>query len=354
MRIIVTGAAGLIGSRIAGWITEHFPDASVIAVDDLSGGFIENVPPKIPINRIRLGDGSQRFSSLCKGWQPDLVFHLAAFAAEGLSPFVRQHTIRNTWLATADVINACIEAGSVQRLVFASSMAVYGAQIPPFDETLKPAPIDPYGVGKAACERDLQIAGEQHGLRWTIIRPHNVYGANQNIWGDYRNVLGIWMRQALEGRPLRVYGDGSQQRAFSYVDDCLPCFWRAATDEATRGQIVNLGGTKPTSILCAANLVREITGAPGIVHTEPRHEVANAWSTWQKSIDLLGYDERTSLEDGLARMWDWARLAWHRYPKRREQPPLPYEIRKGLYSWWQAPPAADTTSPVTSPQSHGC
>jgi UDP-glucose 4-epimerase len=337
MKIVVTGAAGLIGSRICQWIIDHIPEARVSAVDDLSGGFPENVPAQIPLNKITLGNGREGFVNFCRAWRPDIVFHMAAFAAEGLSPFVRQYTIRNTWLATADVVNACIESG-VGRLVFASSMAVYGAQHPPFDEGLDPAPIDPYGVGKAACEADIRIAGEQHGLPWTIIRPHNVYGAQQNIWGDYRNVLGIWMRQALEGKPLRVYGDGSQQRAFSYIDDCLPCFWRAATDDAARGQIVNLGGTRPTSILYAANLVREITGAPGIVHTEPRHEVANAWSTWQKSIDLLGYQDRTTLEAGLSKMWDWARQSWDRYPRRREQTPLSYEVRKGLYSWWTNDP----------------
>lgn len=345
MRVLVTGAAGLIGSRLARWIIDNVPDTSVAAVDDLSGGFVENVPAHAPLLRITLGDGSQRLLSFCKIWKPDIVFHLAAFAAEGLSPFVRQYTIRNTWLATADMVNACIETG-VRRLVFASSMAVYGAQHPPFDERLQPCPIDPYGVGKAACEADIRIAGEQHELPWTIIRPHNVYGDNQNIWGDYRNVLGIWMRQALEGKPLRVYGDGSQQRAFSFIDDCLPCFWQAATERDAVGQIVNLGGTRPTSILYAANLVREITGAPGIVHTEPRHEVANAWSTWQKSIDLLGYQEHTDLETGLSKMWDWARRAWDRYPRRREQKPLSYEVHKGLYSWWQQPaPAASQDSP---------
>lgn len=337
MKIIVTGIAGLIGSRFARWVIENVPDAHVIGVDDLSGGYRENIPPQAWLSVYSLGTGRQRFSEWMAGHAPDYVFHFAAFAAEGLSPFVRCHTVRNTWLATTEVINACLAAGSVRRLVFTSSMAVYGRQATPFDERLRPDPIDPYGVGKAACEADVRIAGEQHGLPWTIIRPHNVYGCGQNIWGDYRNVLGIWMRQALEGRPLRVYGDGSQMRAFSYIDDCLPCLWRAATDEATAGQIINLGGTRPVSILDAARSVQHMTGAPGIQHTEPRHEVREAWSTWQKSIDLLGYQDQTDLEIGLRLMWQWAADAWERYPGRRNPAPLPIEVDRGLYGWWKAP-----------------
>lgn len=335
MRVIITGAAGLIGSRFAQWIVNHVPSADVFGVDDLSGGWLENAPPDMPMSPYTLGSTPTRFVTLCRGLRPDYVFHFAAFAAEVLSPFVRQHTVRNTWLATADVLNGCIACGSVRRLVFTSSIAVYGRQPSPFDEAMQPTPIDPYGVGKAACEADIRIAGEQHGLPWTIIRPHNVYGAQQNIWGDYRNVLGIWMRQALQGEPLRVHGDGSQARAFSCIDDCLPCLWEAATSAGAADQTINLGGTRPITILEAAQLVAQITGAPGIQHTDARHEVHQAWATWQRSVDLLGYSDSTPLENGIAAMWAWAQDAWYRFPHRRQAAPLQYEVDEGLYPWWR-------------------
>lgn len=347
MRILITGVAGLLGSRFTRWVFDNIPGASVLGIDDLSGGYRENVPSGTAFYVKQLGTGERdasgfNYRSAARNWlfdkfstfQPDYVFHFAAFAAEGLSPFVRTHTVRNTWLATTEIVNACL-AHPPTRLVFTSSMAVYGAQDPPFDESLPRLPIDPYGVGKAACEQDIEIAGEQHGLDYCILRPHNVYGDQQNIWGDYRNVLGIWMRQHLTGQPLRIYGSGQQARAFSYIDDCLPCLWRAATEPPAGGRVINLGGTQPTTILEAAETLAEIMGGASIEHTEPRHEVSQAWSTWQRSVELLGYRDRTPLHVGLERMWQWAQDAWERYPRRRDPDPLPYEITAGLYPWWK-------------------
>jgi UDP-glucose 4-epimerase len=344
MRIVITGVAGLLGSRFTQWVLDNIEGAEIWGIDDLSGGFLENIPAKIGNTGLyRLGCESKPntawFAEQWAKFAPDYVFHFAAFAAEGLSPFVRKYTVRNTWLATAEVLNCCLNT-QPRRLVFTSSMAVYGRQTPPFDEALPRRPIDPYGVGKAACEQDIEIAAEQHGLDYCIIRPHNVYGDRQNIWGDYRNVLGIWMRQHLEGKPLRVYGDGLQSRAFSYIDDCLPCLWRAATEPQASRQIVNLGGTTPTTIRAAAETLAELVGGAEIQYTPPRHEVDQAWSTYQRSMDLLGYRETVSLPEGLARMWQWARAAWDAHPRRRDPQPLAYEVTAGLYPWWQ-PSASD-------------
>lgn len=338
-RILVTGGAGFIGSRFIHWLRQNV-DCEIMAIDDLSGGFEENLPSDVPLFEVTLGGNyappGQSARSLVRKFEPHYVYHFAAFAAEGLSPFVREYTVKNTWLATTEIINACINAGCVKRLVFTSSMAVYGNQQPPFDEQLQRKPIDPYGVGKAACEMDIEIAGEQHGLDYCVIRPHNVYGSQQNIWGDYRNVLGIWMRQILEDKSIRVYGDGSQSRAFSYIDDCLPCLWRAAVDSEASRQIINLGGTRPITILEAAECLSAIVGGVEIEHTEPRHEVRQAWSTWAKSVELLGYEDRTSFADGLTEMWAWAQDAWYRYPVRRNPPTLHCEIERGLYPWWKS------------------
>ena len=113
---------------------------------------------------------------------------------------------------------------------------------------------------KYGCEMDIQIAGEQHGLDWCIIRPHNVYGIKQNIWDKYRNVLGIWMFQYLNDEKLTIFGDGSQTRAFSYIDDSLEPLWNSAVKEEASKQIINLGGIKEVSIKDGCNTLIKIMG----------------------------------------------------------------------------------------------
>lgn len=334
MRVLITGVAGFLGSRVADWVLENVPSARVLGVDDLSCGYIENVPASVEFVPLELGVGDPKVAMLFA--QPiDYVFHFAAYAAEGLSPFIRRFNYQNNLAATAELISAAIQAGTVRRFVFTSSMATYGRGRPPFDERDQPAPIDPYGVAKAAAERDLQIAGEQHGLDWAILRPHNLYGPGQSIWQVYRNVIGVWMARHLAGQPLLVYGDGEQRRAFSFVDDCLPAIWRAATEPGASRQIVNLGGRRPVSINEAAACLQAVMGGGTLEHREPRHEVRDAWCTTQKSERLLGYEEQTCLPRGLALMWQWALEAWERYPERRAlQPRFDIELRRGLYSYW--------------------
>lgn len=330
MNVLITGVAGLLGSRLADWIIENKPGVNVIGIDDLSGGYVENIHPKVTLAKLNLAD--HNFSRLFEDYKFDYVFHFAAYAAEGLSPFIRSFNYTNNLVATAKVVNECIKH-DVKRIVFTSSLAVYGEGTPPFSETDPLLPIDPYGVAKMACERDIQIAGEQHGLDWCIIRPHNVYGVKQNIWDKYRNVLGIWMWQHLNGMPMTIFGDGTQKRAFSYIDDCLDGLWKAAVQENCSRQIINLGGTKEYSIKEANDILKEVIGGGTTIHLEPRHEVKYSHPTYQKSIDLLGYEDKTSLREGLTCMWEWARIQ----PMRERFIWDQYEIEKGIYSFWKKP-----------------
>jgi UDP-glucose 4-epimerase len=267
-------------------------------------------------------------SSLFKG--VDIVYHFAAYAAEGLSPFIRKFNYSCNLVATANVVNACIEH-QVGRLVFTSSMAVYGVGTPPFQETDIPSPIDPYGVAKFACEMDIKIAGEQHGLDWCIIRPHNVYGRNQNIWDRYRNVLGIWMYQYKKGLPFTIFGDGSQQRAFSSIDDCLVPLWKAGTDPRASKQIINIGSWKYYSIKEASEVLKKVIGDGDTKHEEARHEVKDALPSHEKSVQLLDYEDKTSLEAGLRDMWNWAK----NQPDRPQKSWDSYELEKGIYGFWK-------------------
>lgn len=329
--VLITGVAGLIGSRMADWIIENHPEYEVVGIDNLFGGYIENVNEKVIFYKRELSSDS--IKDIFDKHEFEYVYHFAAYAAEGLSPFMRMFNDRNNMLSTDNVINECI-SHDVKRLIYTSSMSVYGwgeTRGKIFDENDRPEPIDPYAVSKYACEMNIKIAGEQHGLDWCIIRPHNVYGLKQNIWDKYRNVLGIWMYQILNNKPMLIYGDGEQTRAFSFIDDCLPCFWNAAVYEKASKEIINLGGVRGYSINEAADVLCKITGYNNIEHKEARHEVKHAVPCPDKSIKILDYKQITSLEEGLTKMWEWAK----NQPNRKQYKWENYEINKGIYSYWK-------------------
>jgi len=329
MKVLITGVAGLLGSRLADWLIENVKDVVVCGIDDLSGGYRENVNPNVHFWQMNLTE--HPIENCFQYFKPDYVFHFAAYAAEGLSPFIREYNYTNNMISTTIIVNQCIKH-NVKRLVFTSSMAVYGhGEGGIFDETMKRNPIDPYGVAKMACEMDIQIAGEQHGLDWCIIRPHNVYGVKQNIWDKYRNVLGIWMYQHLNGEPMTIFGDGEQTRAFSFIDDSIEPLWNAAIKPEASKEIINLGGIREYTINEANATLRDVIQNGNLVYHEARHEVKHAVPTFQKSIDILGFEHKTELYDGLKQMWNWAQKQPMR--KRFEWPK--YELDKGIYSFWK-------------------
>ena len=329
--ILITGVAGLIGSRMSDWIIENHPEYEVVGIDNLFGGYIENVNDKVAFYKRDLS--TDNISDIFEQYEFEYVYHFAAYAAEGLSTFMRKFNYSNNVLSTVNIINNCIKY-KVKRLVYTSSMSVYGhgkMDGSRFDEELNPNPIDPYGISKYACEMDIKVAGVQHGLDWCIIRPHNVYGAKQNIWDKYRNVLGIWMNKIINNQPLLIYGDGEQTRAFSYIDDNLLPFWKAATSEEASKQIINVGGIVPCTINEASRVLCKITGKHKVEHVQERHEVKNAVPTYEKSINLLGYEQTTLLKEGLEKMWTWAK----EQPIRKQYKWENYEITDGLYEYWK-------------------
>jgi len=179
---------------------------------------------------------------------------------------------------------------------------------------------------------DLKVAYEQHGLEYTIIRPHNFYGVNQNIWDKYRNVLGIWMYQIINNQQPTIFGDGEQVRAFSYVDDSLIPFWNASQRDECIGEIINLGGIKEHTINEACETLIKVTGTDlKPLYLEARHEAKHAWSTWDKSVKLLDFKHSINLEEGLTKMWDWAVTQ----PNRERFVWDNYELEKGIYKFWK-------------------
>jgi UDP-glucose 4-epimerase len=326
---LVTGAAGFIGAHV----TDSLLDLGheVVAVDDLSGGFRENVPTKAAfvegdVSRPEVVDGlfgRHRF---------DYVFHLAAYAAEGLSHFIRRFNYTNNLTASVNLINASVNGG-VKRFVFTSSIAVYGHAKPPMTEATIPVPADPYGIAKYAVEQDLRAAHEMFGLEYAIFRPHNVYGERQNIGDKYRNVVGIFMNQLLQGLPLPIFGDGEQQRAFSYIADVAPFIARAAELDGARNEVFNVGADEPASVNRLGELVSRAFGQPFQPRYLPaRNEVVHAWADHEKVRRVFGAGAPVSLEEGIERMGAWVRRTGARQSKNFDG----VEIEKNLPPSWRA------------------
>jgi UDP-glucose 4-epimerase len=302
----------------------------VVALDDLSGGFADQVDPRAvfvpgPINDPELVE------ALFAKHRFDHVYHLAAYAAEGLSHFIREFNYRNNLIGSIHLINASVRH-KVKCFVFTSSIAVYGALEPPMREDMTPRPEDPYGVAKLAVELDLYAARHMFGLDYVVFRPHNVYGEYQNIGDRYRNVVGIFMNQLMQGKPLSVFGDGEQQRAFSYIGDIAPIMANCVNVPEAFGEVFNIGADTPYTVKQLATAVMKAMGVEGTLnHVEARNEVVHAWSDHGKAHRVFGPGKNTSLDEGLARMAAWAK----RTGARESKPFGKIEIEDKLPPFWR-------------------
>lgn len=305
-KVLVTGAAGFIGSHLIRELMQA-TDFEIVALDDLSGGYRQNIPDGIEFVEGSITD-SALLEKLFREHQFTYVYHLAAYAAEGLSHFIRRFNYTNNLIGSTLLINESVK-NKVECFVFTSSIAVYGAGQVPMREDMVPMPEDPYGIAKYAVEMDLKSAYEMFGLNYAIFRPHNVYGEFQNIADRYRNVVGIFMNQILQGKPLSVFGDGNQQRAFSYVGDIVGPIASAAWTEAAYGEIFNVGADIPYTVNELAATVCDVMGANDhpIKHLEARNEVYVAYSEHEAVQRVFGEGKNTGLKDGLERMAQWVR-----------------------------------------------
>jgi UDP-glucose 4-epimerase len=329
MRSLVTGGAGFIGSHVARHCLAL--GQQVVVLDDLSGGFRDQVPPGAEFVEGSVTDHAL-IDRLFEQYRFDHVYHLAAYAAEGLSHFIRRFNYTNNLIGSVNLINAAVRH-ETRRFVFTSSIAVYGAGQLPMTEDMVPQPEDPYGVSKYAVELDLHAAHEMFGLDYIIFRPHNVYGENQNIGDKYRNVIGIFMNQIMQGQPLTVFGDGTQTRAFSHIDDVAPHIAASVNVAAATNQIINIGADAPYSVNELARVVAQAFGvAPDIRHLPARNEVQHAYSSHAKAHQLFGGNGGVPLADGIQRMARWAKQVG----ARRTPPFANIEISKNLPPSWQS------------------
>ena len=329
MKIFVTGCAGLLGANYTRHLLAN--GHHVVGIDDLSGGYKAFVAKgeNFEFKKFNL-ERRKKVVELFEEHNPDVLVHFAAYAAEGLSPFIRNYNYRNNLICSANLINECINHKT--KMIFTSSMAVYGGQQTPFTEDKQPQPIDPYGVAKYAVECDLKMAQTQFGLRYNIVRPHNVLGKYQNIWDRYRNVIGIFIRKTLNGEPILVYGDGEQTRAFSDIQYYMEPFDILLSEHD--GEIFNIGADKFFSLNQVAETVQGIGKKYGydvpIEHGPPRHEVKHAYCDHTKAKNLLKFQDNTKLEELIEDVFVWAM----KQPKRKVKD-MEYEVTDGIYEYWR-------------------
>jgi len=299
---LVTGGAGFIGSHVVTHLIQE--NHIVIVLDDLSGGFKENIHPKAIFKKGSITD-TDFVNTLFKTYRFDYIYHLAAYAAEGLSHFIRKFNYQNNLIGSINLINASVNH-NIKCFVFTSSIAVYGDQELPLKEEQKPQPEDPYGIAKYAVELDLENAHKLFGLNYIIFRPHNVYGPHQNIGDKYRNVIGIFMNQILKNQSLTVFGDGNQSRAFTYIDDIAPYIANAPAFAKAYNQTFNIGSNFPTTVNELAQKIAAIMKTEvQINHLEQREEVIHAYSDHSKFNTVFDPAPEITLQRGISKMVDW-------------------------------------------------
>jgi len=301
---LVTGGAGFIGSHVADELLAL--GHKVVVLDDLSGGFEDNVPGGATFVKGSILD-HELIDRLFDRHHFTYVYHLAAYAAEGLSHFIKRFNYENNLIGSVNLVNASVNCG-VKCFVFTSSIAVYGAGQSPMSEEMIPMPEDSYGIAKLAVERELKVSHEMFGLDYVIFRPHNVYGERQNIGDRYRNVVGIFMNQLMKGEPMSIFGDGTQQRAFTHIRDVAPIIAACVNFDAARNELFNVGADVPYTVNELAQVVADAMGKKAqVTHLDPRNEVKIAFSDHSRAEKVFGQRNKTCLEAGIRTMAEWVR-----------------------------------------------
>jgi len=318
--VLVTGAAGFIGSNFCKWLLDN-TNFNVVGIDDLSGGFKENLPSNEKFSFVKSDINSNHIDDIFSMYNPSVCYLMSAYASEGRSNHIRRFIHQNNTVGATNIINCCINHNC--KLIFTSSVAIYSG-VPPFTEKTIPNPIDEYALSKWATEKSIQIAGKVSGLDWCIVRPRNVYGVGQSLLDPSRNLFGIFCYNAKKGLPLNIFGSGENKRTFTYIEDIMKPLYSAMY---WNKEIFNLGSAIPYSIKEATEIFMDVSGYRNYIHTEAREEVPDAICAIDKSQSYLDFVDKTSLREGLQKMWAWAK---DKEVGERQIPP-PLEITKNAH-----------------------
>jgi len=325
---LVTGGAGFIGSHVVDELIKLKKE--VIVLDDLSGGYKANVNKAAKFIKGSITN-TQLIKRIFSEYKIDYVYHLAAYAAEILSSHIKLFNYNNNLIGSINLIN-CAVNHNIKCFVFTSSIAVFGHLKPPFSEDTKPVPADSYGIAKLAVEEELRITKELFGLNYIIFRPHNVFGERQNIADKYRNVIGIFMNQILQNKPLTVFGDGNQQRAFTYIKNISDIITQSAFNKKCYNEIFNIGDDEVLTVNEIAKMVSDLFNWKlKIKYYPPRKEAKFAYCTHTKIKKYFNYTKKYTILEGLKNMAEWVK----KWGARKSKEFKNIELERNLPSLWR-------------------
>lgn len=302
MKILVTGGCGFIGSHLVDRLIEG--EHEVVVVDDLSGGYTRNLNEEARLYRADLRNYNTA-RTIFESFRPKVVYHLASNAAESKAQFSPYEICTRNIDPFLALIGPALNNG-MEKIIFTSSIAVYGDQEAPYSEELEPEPEDLYGISKVMVERSLEVLSQVHGFKYVITRPHNVYGPRQDMADPYRNVVTIWMNSILRDETYYIYGDGEQKRCFTYIDGVADALFRCL---GVGAGTFNIGSDKAYTLNELSKAVMEVTGfdREPIYLPEREQEFEVATASHEKAKARLGHKEEVSLKEGIERTWKYAK-----------------------------------------------
>lgn len=303
-KVYITGIAGLLGSNLAKYLLDK-GGYHVIGIDNGIGGIEENIPDAVEYIKADILN-----TDLLKQHMEgvDTVFHAAALPYEGLSVFSPTITATSIVSGTLSVAIAALH-NNVRLFVNFSSMARYGDQVPPFSEDMPTKPVDPYGLAKVQAEQHLEMLSSIHGLNYVTVVPHNVIGVGQRYFDPYRNVVGIMINRTLQDKPIIIYGDGTQERSFSNVVDCVKALEQIMLSNRNLcGEVYNIGpDSNEISIKELAQKIRKACDKTEEYEFYPDRptEVKLAYCSSYKIKKQFNYNAVISVDQTIAEMVDW-------------------------------------------------
>jgi UDP-glucose 4-epimerase len=318
--VLITGGLGFIGSNLARRLADL--GARVTLVDSLIpdyGGNRFNLAGYEERLRVNIADVRDPFSMRALVQGQEVLFYLAGLVSHLDSmedPFTDLEINTRSQLS---ILEACRHENPTIKVVYAGTRQQYGKpDYLPLDEDHLQHPTDVNGVNKMAGEWYHIVYHTAYDLAATSLRLTNTYGPRQLTRHNRQGFIGWFVRLAVEGKTIQLYGDGSQLRDLCYVDDAVDAFLRAGATAETNGQVYNLGGMAPISLLELANLIVEIAGT-GRVELIPwpparqRIDIGDVYSSYRRIEEALGWRPTTSLREGLTCMIEYYQRHWERY-----------------------------------------